>query len=219
MFRNRNQAGLLLASEVAGLNLEKPVVIGIPRGGVEVAAPIAKKLGAPLYVILPRKIGAPHNPEFAVGALAPDHTAVFDEETLDLLGLTPAALQPVIEKEKEEIKKRLELYGRWGVIPDLAGCDVILVDDGIATGQTVKAALSSLQKKTDNPLILAVPVLPEDAVPIFTALAGRLVFLEAPRYFRAVGQFYEDFSDLPHETLISLLEETNSKTQKSRSGL
>jgi predicted phosphoribosyltransferase len=219
LFRNRNQAGLLLASEVAGLNLEKPVVIGIPRGGVEVAAPIAKKLGAPLYVILPRKIGAPHNPEFAVGALAPDHTAVFDEETLDLLGLTPAALQPVIEKEKEEIKKRLELYGRWGVIPDLAGCDVILVDDGIATGQTVKAALSSLQKKTDNPLILAVPVLPEDAVPIFTALAGRLVFLEAPRYFRAVGQFYEDFSDLPHETLISLLEETNSKTQKSRSGL
>jgi len=200
---------LRLASKVAELKLENPVVIGIPRGGVEVAAPIAKKIGAPLYVILPRKIGAPHNPEFAVGALAPDHTAVFDEKTLDMLGLTPAALQPVIEREKEEIKRRLALYGKWGVLPDLAGRDVVLVDDGIATGQTVKAALSSLQKKTDNPITLAVPVLPEDEVPAFTKLAGRLVFLEAPPYFRAVGQFYLDFSDLPHEALLSLLEETN----------
>jgi len=209
MLKNRRHAGTLLAEILTGLDLNNPFVIGIPRGGVEVAAPIAQALQAPLYVILPRKIGSPLNPEFAVGALAPDGTATYDQTVLSFLGLTPLDLEPVLAREIKEIEKRLDLYGHWGRLPDLTNNTVILVDDGIATGHTVKAALSSLKKKTPHPVVLAVPVLPYDALETFMGLAGKLIYLEAPRFFQAVGQFYYDFSDLPHEEVIAILKQAN----------
>lgn len=209
MFKNRRQAGVLLAEKIIALEIENPYVIAIPRGGVEVAAPVAVRLEAPLNVILPRKIGAPYNPEYAVGAVAPDGTVTYDEIALGYLGLSRHDLEPVIAKEKREIKNRLALYSPWGVLPDLTNNTVILVDDGIATGQTVKAALSSLQKKTQNPVILTVPVLPHDAVETFVQLAGKLVYLDAPRFFQAVSQFYENFSDLPHGEITAILDQVN----------
>lgn len=209
MFKNRRQAGSLLAEKIAEAEIKNPYVIAIPRGGVEVAASVAVRLKASLSVILPRKIGVPSNPEYAVGAVALDGTVTYDDTALGFLGISRRDLEPVIEREKKEIEKRLALYSPWGSLPDLMKNTVILVDDGIATGQTVKAALSSLKKKTGNPVVLAVPVLPDDAVDTFAMLAGKLVYLKAPRFFQAVGQFYYDFSDLRHEEIRAILEETN----------
>lgn len=209
MFENKTHAGSLLAPLLEALKLDNPLVIGIPRGGVEVASPIARRIKAPLYVIIPRKIGAPFNPEYAVGAVAPDGTVIYDENLLNYWGLTPQDMEKIIAKEKKEIAERTELYGKWGILPDLKKYTVILVDDGIATGYTVKAALTSLRKQTGNPIILAVPVLPEDLVPAFVSLADRLIYLHAPHDFRAVGQFYGDFSEIPHQAVLNIIEETN----------
>lgn len=217
MFKNRKHAGEILAAKLTEDQPNNPLVIGIPRGGIETAAPLAEKLGAPLYVIQPRKIGAPFHPEYAVGALAPDGTVTLDETALASWGLTHFDLERVIEKEKQELEKRLHLYGRWSILPDLSEHTIILVDDGIATGHTVRAALSSLKKKTSNSVVLAVPVLPLDAVPLFRELADKLYYLEAPAYFQAVGQFYDDFSDLSHEDILDLLEKTNSSTTNKAS--
>jgi predicted phosphoribosyltransferase len=211
MFKNKNHAGSLLVPLLEDLHLQNPLVIGIPRGGVEVASPIARGIQAPLYVIIPRKIGAPFNPEYAVGAVAPDGTVSYDETLLNYLGLIPQDMEKVIQREKQEIAKRTHLYGKWGTLPDLKNYMVILVDDGIATGYTVKAALSSLRKQTTNPIILAVPVLPEDVVSSFESLVDKLIYLHAPIDFRAVGQFYEDFSEISHEAVLNILEETNKK--------
>lgn len=210
MFNNKKHAGMLLSAKIEELIIDNPLLIGIPRGGVEVAEPIAQSLQAPLYVTLPRKIGAPFNREYAVGALAPDGTISYDEFTLNLLGLTSKDLKPVITREQLEIKKRLELYGPWGQLPDLKHHSVILIDDGIATGYTVRAAINSLKKHTDNPLILAVPVLPSDLVDSFAALVDILIYLEAPADFRAVGQYYKDFSELTHEAVIDILKKANA---------
>lgn len=215
MFVNRKHAGSSLAQKISPQELENPLVIGIPRGGIEVAAPLAQALAAPLYVILPRKLGAPFNREYAVGALAPDGTVSLDEDLISRLGLAREDLEPIITKESQEIQKRTGVYGPWGKLPDLAGRTVILVDDGIATGHTVKAALSSLRKSSAKKLLLAVPVLPEDAVSTFASLVDRLVYLEAPSDFAAVGQFYDDFSETAHQTVLDLLERTNKGLKAS----
>lgn len=210
LLKNRQEAGTLLASKLKNLALNNPVVISIPRGGIEVAQPIAEKLRAPLYVILPRKLGAPFNKEFAVGALAPDGTTFFDFSLMELYDLTIENLQPVIQAETKEIAKRMELYKPWDQLPDLTNHTVILVDDGIATGDTIKAALFSLKKKTDDSLILAVPILPGDKVDSFSFLVNHLFYLAAPFDFRSVGQYYEDFSETSHNDVQKILEKTNS---------
>lgn len=205
MFKNRTHAGTLLVPLLQDLQLKNPLVIAIPRGGVEVASPIARSIQAPLYVIIPRKIGAPFNPEYAVGAVAPDGTVSFDETLLNYWGLIPQDMEKIIDKEKQEIARRTELYGKWALLPDLKNYSVVLVDDGIATGYTVKAALSSLRKQTTNSIVLTVPVLPENLIPTFESLVDRLIYLYAPLDFRAVGQFYQDFSEKSHEDILQVL--------------
>ncbi len=205
MFKNRTHAGTLLVPLLQDLQLKNPLVIAIPRGGVEVASPIARGIQAPLYVIIPRKIGAPFNPEYAVGAVAPDGTVSFDETLLNYWGLIPQDMEKIIDKEKQEIARRTELYGKWALLPDLKNYSVVLVDDGIATGYTVKAALSSLRKQTTNSIVLTVPVLPENLIPTFESLVDRLIYLYAPLDFRAVGQFYQDFSEKSHEDILQVL--------------
>lgn len=211
MFKDRVSAGKLLAEKIESLQLKKPLIISIPRGGTAIAYPIAARLNAPLYVITPRKIGAPFQPELALGALAPDGTVTLDEFNLSTYGLTIKDLNVIIEKENKEIAERLKIYGKWGEIPDLNNRTVILVDDGIATGHTIQAAIKSLQKKGACPLILAVPVLPLDRLDFFAAMVDKLIFLIAPEDFYAVGQFYQDFSELTHEEVIKTLQQINDK--------
>jgi len=209
VFRDRRHAGELLARaliEKFNGNLINPVVVAIPRGGVVVAEPIAEALGAPIELIIPRKVGAPFNEEFAVGAVTEDGYLLLNSSVpLERLGITKEYLERKAKEELAEIERRRRKY-LFGLkrVP-LEGRDIILVDDGIATGLTVKAAISSLRRRNPNRIVLAVPVMPADKLSEFSELVDDLVVLYAPEFFQAVGQFYQDFSQTTDEEVIEIL--------------
>jgi predicted phosphoribosyltransferase len=213
VFRDRREAGELLAEAILRKydgTLENPVVVAIPRGGVVVAEPIAEALNAPLELVIPRKIGAPFNEEFAIAAVTEDGTVLMNPSiTGDVayrLGISEDYIKRKALEEIEEIKRRKEKYlGSREKIP-LTGREVILVDDGIATGLTVKAAIASLRKEKPKKIILAVPVMPADKVPEFQELVDDLIVIHAPEFFSAVGQFYYDFSQTTDEEVIEIME-------------
>ncbi len=209
VFRDRRHAGELLAHAVLEKfngNLVNPVVVAIPRGGVVVAEPVAEALGAPIEPVIPRKIGAPFNEEFAVGAVTEDGYVLLNPSVpFESLGITKDYIERKAREEIAEIERRRERYlSGFKRIP-LEGRDVILVDDGIATGLTVKAAIFSLRRQNPNRIILAVPVIPADRVPEFRELVDDLIVLHAPEFFQAVGQFYQDFSQTTDEEVIEIL--------------
>lgn len=205
IFADKYHAGKLLADILRTKELHNTKLIAIPRGGVEVADPIAQALKSSIHVIIPRKIGSPFNTEYALGAVAPDGSTYLDDFLLSSLNMKESQLKPIIDREMEEIKTRMEKYQPWSLLPDLTDSTVILIDDGIATGHTVKAALKGIKNKGAKKLLLAVPVLPHDIVDEFQALVDELVYLEAPQFFQALGQFYEDFSPTTHDTVLQIL--------------
>jgi putative phosphoribosyl transferase len=207
MFKDRNEAGNLLVPLITALNLSEPVVIGIPRGGSAVAYPVARALKVKMYVILTRKIGAPFDQEYAIGAVAPDGSVALNEKVVKELGIRHSDLESIIAVERAEIERRSVIYGKFAVLPDMKGKDIILVDDGIATGFTIKAAVSALKKLNPRSLNIAVPVLPADAVKKFSELASHLIYLDAPEYFMSVSQFYMDFPQTTHDQVLDLLKE------------
>jgi len=207
VFKDRRDAGQQLAAKLIGYKSKSPFVLGIPRGGVVVAAEVARELGAPLDVIIPRKIGAPFNKELAVGAVAPDGTTIFDERALFMLGLTKADLEDQVRHELEEIKRRSNTYRGNRRPPVLEGKTVIMVDDGIATGMTAMAALESVRKLNPDSLVLAVPVASMEAVSLLKQYVDELVCLLVPDVFYAVGQFYRDFGQTSDQEVINLLKE------------
>ncbi|WP_456455512.1 phosphoribosyltransferase [Thermovibrio sp.] len=220
VFRNRKEAGELLAEAIKERfngKLKDPVVVAIPRGGVVVAEPIAKALKAPIDLVIPRKIGAPFNPEFAVAAITEEGTIFLNPnlspELMLRLGITEEYLKEQALKELKEIKRRKEKYLSGLENVEKEGRDVILVDDGIATGLTVKAAIASLRKERPNRIILAVPVMPRDKVREFEGLVDELVVLYAPVDFSAVGQFYYDFTQTSDEEVIEILREKRREIQ------
>ncbi|RKO65524.1 phosphoribosyltransferase [Desulfofundulus salinus] len=208
IFSDRVEAGKKLAGEMAGVCKHNGLVLAIPRGGVVVGAEIARSLGMPLDVIIPRKIGAPHNPEVAIGAVTQDGTTFFNHSLLAFLGLEEKDLTGLVDEQKREIKRRMILY-RGGVeYPDYSGRCIIVVDDGIATGYTVLAALRWIRQKfKPQKLILAVPVAPRDTLDRLKDEVDQLVVLAAPDDFYAVGQFYRDFSQTTDQEVIQILKE------------
>ncbi len=204
-FRDRADAGRVLATRLAGLRDAKPVVVGLPRGGVPVAAEVADALNAELDVVLVRKIGAPHREELAVGAVGEDGVTVRNDAVLHDLGLTWADLAEQVACEREEIRRRAAAL-RPGPRPDLRDRTVILVDDGIATGATVVAALRILRHFGAARIVLAVPVAPPEALRVLAALADEIVCPVAPAHFTAVGQWYDDFTQVPDDDVRTLLE-------------
>ncbi len=220
VFKDRKEAGELLAKAIKErLNgdLKEPVVVAIPRGGVVVAEPIAKALKAPIDLVIPRKIGAPFNPEFAVAAITEEGTVFLNPnlspELMLRLGITEDYLKEQALKELQEIRRRKEKYlSGLGKI-EKEGRDVILVDDGIATGLTVKAAIAYLRKENPRRIILAVPVMPRDKVREFEGIVDELIVLYAPVDFSAVGQFYYDFSQTTDEEVIEILKENRGEIQ------
>lgn len=193
MFADRHAAGLALAETVKALRLKDPLVLALPRGGVPVALPVAERLGAPLDVLLVRKIGVPGNPELAAGAVAEGADPEFNRHLLRALGLSRADFAGDLARKREENALRRRLY-RAGRDPlPVKGRSVIVVDDGIATGATVKAALASLAKREPAEIILAVPVAPLEAVDELSRLADTVVCLDCSADFRAVGVHYQDF--------------------------
>jgi len=211
IFRDRKEAGELLAEAILRKyngTLYDPVVVAIPRGGVIVAKPIAEALNAPLTLVIPRKIGAPFNEEFAVGAVTEDGYVLMNpsitEEIAYRMGITKEYIERKALEEMKEIARRKQLYLQGREIP-ITGKDVILVDDGIATGLTVKAAILSLKRQNPRKIILAVPVMPADKVSEFQNLVDDLIVLYTPEFFNAVGQFYYDFSQTTDEEVIEAL--------------
>jgi len=205
MFTDREEAGTLLGERVADLRLARPLVLGVPRGGVVVAARVARVTGAPLDVVVPRKIGAPRNPELAIGAVGPDGEVVVDQELAELVGASPAYIARESQRQAEEVRRRLEMYRRELPPWDPAGMDVVVVDDGVATGYTVLAAVRALRHRRPASVTVAVPVAPPEAIPRLQAEADTVVCLLTPSPFYAVGQFYRHFPQVSDEEVTELL--------------
>jgi putative phosphoribosyl transferase len=208
-FRDRHDAGRRLAALLEPFRDEQPVVVGIPRGGVPVAAEVARALGAPLDVAVVRKIGAPQNPEYAIGALAENRVHVLSEEAVRALGLSEAELQALIARTERELGERLRRYrGAYEPI-ELKGRTVILVDDGLATGSSALAALGSLRERGAARVILAVPVAAHESVNALRDYADDVVCVEMPDDLWAVGYWYEDFHPTTDEEVTALLREND----------
>lgn len=203
-FRDRTDAGEQLGRRIRELGLDRPVVFGLPRGGVAVAEPVARLLAAPLEVFVARKIGAPGNPEFAIGAVAEDGVVVFDKASVAAFGLDQERLDAMADREHAEAARRVTAYRGNRSIPPLRGRDVVVVDDGLATGLTAKAALISLREAEPGRLVFAVPVGAADSVEALEELA-EVVCLEVRRSFGAVGFYYDDFDQVDDDTVTELL--------------
>jgi len=205
-FADRREAGRELAAELLAQADEHPVVVGLPRGGVPVAEEIATSLAAPLEILVVRKLGAPHNPEYGIGAIAEGGTHVFDPEALAVLGIDNGALDAIVDRGRAEMRRRVELYRRGREPLSLDGRTVIVVDDGVATGVTDTAALRAIRRQRPERLILAVPVCAPDSAARLRGEADQLVCLLEPRLLLGVGQWYRDFSQVSDEQVIASLE-------------
>lgn len=207
MFKNRKEAGQLLAERLVDFKGKKhTLVVGIPRGGVPVAFQLAKSLNLPLDIVVTRKLGAPGQKELAIGAIGPKGVSVFDEDLIERLKVEKEYQQSIIQKEKKEIKQRVRKFRGKKKESDFGGKTVILVDDGIATGSTVEAAIKYLRKKGTKRVILAVPVAPLESVDKFKKIANEFVVIDTPKDFYAVGQFYKEFPQTSDEEVIKLLQ-------------
>ncbi len=207
MFDDRSDAGRQLASKLAALGLARPVVYALPRGGVPVAVPVAAALHAPLDLMMVRKISAPGAPELALGAVVegiPPET-VINESVRRGYGVDEGYLARTRAFELSELERRRGLYlGDRGRV-DPSGCSAILVDDGLATGATMKAALIATRRRGAARVVVAVPVAPEEALPEFAALADQVICLHPSRFFRGVGGVYRDFHQLSDAETVDLL--------------
>ena len=209
MFADRRDAGRRLGDALSRLALADPVVLALPRGGVVVGAEVAGALAAPLDLVMVRKLGAPGHPELAAGAVVDGSSPeiVRNEEVIRAYAVDDAYLAAEAGRQLAEIERRRRLYlGDRPPVP-LAGRDAVVVDDGIATGATVRAALQAVRRAGPRSLTLAVPVAPSETLAALAALCDRTVCLASPRDFYAVGQFYGDFAQTEDAEVVALLRE------------
>jgi predicted phosphoribosyltransferase len=204
-FTDRRDAGRRLALQMAALRTAEPVVVALPRGGVPVAAEIARALDAPLEVLGVRKLGAPANPEYGVGAIAEDGTRVVDPEAAALLGITNGDLDAVAQRERREIERQLRAYRGDRPAPDLHRRTVVIVDDGAATGLTDAAAIHAIRHQEPRWIVLALPVCSPPALEFLRREADQIFCLRAPQDFRGVSGSYLDFSQVSDPEVIDAL--------------
>jgi len=207
IFADRAEAGRLLAEELIKKNYDNPVVLALPRGGVAVAVPIAEALSAPLDLVLVRKIGAPGQPELAIGAVVDgEHPqTVLNEDVLRFMHVGEGELVRQKQALLEEIDRRRALYLKGRKRAPVEGMTAIVVDDGIATGATVRAALKALAARHPARLVLAVPVAPPETLERLRAEVDDIICLEQPASLMAIGYYYRDFSQLDDNDVIRLL--------------
>jgi putative phosphoribosyl transferase len=205
MFKNRTEAGQRLAGKLLHYQEKNPLILGIPRGGVPVAREIFDLLGGQLDVIIPRKVGVPWHKELAAGAVTMDGGFILNEQVARGHGITGQELEYEILGARAEIQRRMELYRGDKPRPSIKGRTVIVTDDGVATGFTMRAALKDLREKKAGRLVLALPVAPPETARQLQKEVDELVCLEMPAIFYAVGQFYENFEQLSDEEVIQSL--------------
>lgn len=206
IFKDRCDAGQQLAKQLAFLK-DQPnvIVLGIPRGGVVVAAEVARALNAPLDVFLAHKLGAPFNPELAIGAVTSTGEILLDELLVYELGITREEIEREAERQRAEIERRMRLYRANRPPLDVQNKTVVLIDDGVATGSTVLASLRALRQMQPAKLILAIPVGPAETMPRLARECDQLIVLATPEPFWAVGRFYVQFGQTSDEEVIALL--------------
>jgi predicted phosphoribosyltransferase len=206
-FRDRTDAGKQLADALAEYRGQHPIVLALPRGGVAVAAEVARLLGAPLDLVLVRKIGVPFQPELAMGAVAdgPNPEVVRNEEVIQLSGITEADFAAVRDNELNEIQRRRSRYLGNRAHPNLSGRVAIVVDDGVATGATTRAALLAVRAQKPKQTILAVPVAPTSTLAELRGLADDMICLEDHEPFYAIGAYYRDFRQVSDQEVIDIL--------------
>lgn len=204
MFTDREEAGRRLADRLTERGVEADIVLGVPRGALPVARPVADALGAPLGVIVAKKMGAPQNPEHAIGAAASDGSVYRNEVTIERLGVSEEYVEAEREKAAQTARNKAESYQRGGP-PDLTGKRVVIVDDGVATGATATACIRMAKEAGAERVVLAVPVGPPGSLDELAAEADEVVAVERPADFRAVGQYYREFDQVTDEEAIELL--------------
>jgi len=205
-FRDRQEAARLLAESLAGEIAGNLLVLGIPRGGVVVGSVIARELGAELDVVIARKLSAPGNPELAIGAVMEEGGTYLNRELVEMMGVDEGYIEQERARQLKRIRQRAESYRAVRPIAPREGRNLIVVDDGVATGATMIATLSGLRAVSAAGICCAVPVGPEDALQELAHLANEVVCLAAPVFFQAVGQFYERFEQVEDAEVIGILE-------------
>ncbi len=217
VYRDRRDGGRRLADQLLHLEHDPDVVVvGLPRGGVPVAAEVATRLHAPLDVIVVRKLGVPFQPELGMGAIGEDDVRVINDEIVQMADVSTEQLAVVEGRERAELTRRADRFRRGRTRIPLAGKVVVIVDDGVATGSTAKAACDVARAEGAARVVLAVPVAPTDWTIRLAGAADELVAVETPDYFRAVGQFYADFDQTGDEEVVRLLEEASARVAASR---
>ena len=211
MFQDRTAAGQQLADRLDQQDIDADIVLGIPRGALPVARPVADALGAPLDIVVAQKMGAPNNPELAIGAVASDGTAWLNDDLIERLGVEQDYIEQVREREADNARQKAEQYRDEA--PDLAEKTVVVVDDGIATGATAIACLRQVSEAGAKRVVLAVPIGPPDSIDKIRPEADEIIALETPEDFRAVGQFYRSFDQVSDEEAIDYLD-TESETNR-----
>ena len=207
IFRDRSDAGRRLAKALSQYEGRNAVVLALPRGGVPVAAEVAAALHAPLDLILVRKIGVPSQPELAMGAVVDGAAPIIvrNEEVIELSGTTAEEFDAVCAREVAEIERRRQLYIGDRARAEIAGQVVIVIDDGIATGATTRAALQAVRQRKPKELVLAVPVAPDDTIAKLRGEVDALICLETPELFGAIGYFYRDFRQVGDQEVVAIL--------------
>jgi predicted phosphoribosyltransferase len=210
-YRDRRHAGVELARHLADVKGQDVVVLALPRGGVPVAFEVARALDAPLDVFVVRKLGLPGHPEFAMGALASGGVRVLNDEVVRLYRIPEQAVEAVAQDERTELERREHAYRSQRPALDVRGRTVVLIDDGLATGSTMKAAVEAVRALSPARIIVAVPVGSPDTCREFAAIADEIVCARRPEHFAAVGQWYDDFRQTTDEEVRELLQTAASE--------
>ena len=206
MFRNRQHAGELLAAQLGQYRAQpQTVLLALPRGGVPVTAVMARELMLPLGVLPVQKLGAPRQPELAIGAVAADDLVVLDRDAIVSMGISEGEIDSAIERERAELIRRQRAYEGERPPLSLRGLAVILVDDGLATGYTMLAAIRSVRRHEPSRIVVAVPVAPQETLDMLRAEVDEVFCVHVPQRLIAVGQFYEDFSQVSDEQVREAL--------------
>ncbi len=216
-FKDRRDAGRALARRLGQyLGLPDVIVLGLPRGGVPVAFEVAAALKAPLDVFTVRKLGVPGQEELAMGAVASGDVVIRNEEVIDTLSIRDETIQRAVERERKELARRQSAYREDRPFPEIEGHVVILVDDGLATGSSMQAAVAAVRKQNPERIVVAVPIASPETCDSFRELVDEVICLVTPQYFQAVGSGYEDFGQTSDDEVRELLRKDSKDSKDNK---